>query len=141
VPKFAFTATVPFLRIRKPQNPYLTRVIRNLKAKSQRQLDNMSMLEEEIKWAAKEDQWDRQVGGALAHSRDGGAKWEDLLQVVLRQTKRKKKEDQIKSAERARLLVELIDKEKELLVQEREQRRRERARGLGGSLSAESASK
>jgi hypothetical protein len=126
VPKFAFTATVPFLRTRKPQNPYLTRVIRNLKARSQRQLDKMDMLEEEIRWAAKEDQWDRQVDGTLAQSRDGGARWEDQLQTILRQTKQKRKEEQIKSAERAKLLVELMDKEKELLVQGRKQRKRER---------------
>jgi hypothetical protein len=139
VPKFAFTATVPFLRIRKPQNPYLTRVIRNLKAKSQHQLDKMDMLEEEIRWAAKEDQWDRQVDGTLAHSRDG-ARWEDQLQVVLRQTKQKRKEDQIKSAKRAKLLVELMDKEKELLVQERKRERKSsQLRGRGDSLTAENA--
>ncbi|TPX14538.1 uncharacterized protein E0L32_005230 [Thyridium curvatum] len=74
VPRLAATAAGhPFLRVRKPQSPALSRVLRDLGDKRQARITLALELDEEGRWLAEtEDEWEARLGGAAEDGSAGG---------------------------------------------------------------------
>jgi hypothetical protein len=126
VPKFKTAASVPFLSFKKHQSPFLTRIIRDEKAKMHRHAEYVIRLEKGEMLAAHEDVWDRLVGDM---SPDGGERevsWRKQLRGLMAEAEGNRRRDARKRIETARQMLEIVDKEKELFEQEREQRKLEK---------------
>jgi hypothetical protein len=61
VPTLVGALGIPFLRFKKPQSRYLSRVIRDKIEQRQKRYDNLTQLDADIGWAMDEDVWDRTV--------------------------------------------------------------------------------
>jgi hypothetical protein len=59
VPKLISVANIPFLRFKKPQSPFLSRIIRDKIQTRQMRYNRLEELEALISEAAEEDTWDR----------------------------------------------------------------------------------
>lgn len=128
MPKFVTTDEVPFLRIKKPQSPFLSRIIRDLREKKQRRIDDMARIRDGLVLAKEEDAWDRLVGAATTDARVWEESWEVPLRSAAKETMKKKVSRQLKSVELAKRMLEIVDREKEMYEEELGQRKRERGR-------------
>jgi hypothetical protein len=126
VPILVAANGIPFLRIRKPQSPFLSRVLRDKIVQRQKLQDYVSKLESDIVWAAKEDEWEALVG--MREGLGGSAKFETEMRVAKGEPQRKLRQLQAKSSELGSRMLEIVDEERRLLVEERAQRREERRR-------------
>jgi hypothetical protein len=75
------------LRIKKPQSPYLSRVIRDKKAQWQRRIERLQRYESEEKMASSEDVWDsilaRDHGIVTEEGREREPKWTDVWRKAI----------------------------------------------------------
>ncbi|KAI9650056.1 hypothetical protein NHQ30_000069 [Ciborinia camelliae] len=140
VPIFAKAMVANFLRIQKPQSPYLSRVLRDKIDTRQKRTDARDRIEflEEI--AIAENTWEDIVEDQLEEeglSVDewnkkqpglgwGVGLWEKDLQYADTFVKNLMVKDAHKVVELSKIQLELVEKEKELWRQERGQRRHEK---------------
>ena len=59
VPKLINANKIPILQFKKPQSPFLSRIIRDSIKTRQKRADLQSTLLEQVHWAQGEDDWDR----------------------------------------------------------------------------------
>ncbi|KAI9794683.1 MAG: hypothetical protein M1833_007399 [Piccolia ochrophora] len=120
VPTLVSAGGNPMLRIKKPQSPFLSRVLRDKVAARQKQFDRLMGLEGEIEEAEMEDEWDVLVGG--------GEEWEPRWVWPLEEEKLKVedwlREDERKKVALSQKFLEIVDKETGL----RDEEKREAAR-------------
>ncbi|ESZ97465.1 hypothetical protein SBOR_2154 [Sclerotinia borealis F-4128] len=140
VPIFARAMASNFLRIQKPQSPYLSRVLRDKIETRQKRIDHRLRIEllEEI--AIAENIWEDIVEDQLEKeglSVDnwnkkqpglgwGVGDWEKDLQFADDSLKCLLSADALKVVEMSKLQLEIVDQEKELWRQERGQRRHDK---------------
>lgn len=135
---------VTFLRFKKLQSPFLSRVLRDRINQRQRWLEAEDRLKQDAVWAIKEDEWDQEMEKALALSagtRDTGPvenqygssrseedrlMWVDSGRTALRDLDRFGAQESGKKAEHGRQLLEVWRQERALYVSERDQRIQEK---------------
>lgn len=121
VPKFVVSQGVPFLRIKKPQPPSLSRALRSKAANRWKRIVRHERLSEELTAAEAEDKWDHLVGDA-----DDSTTYATTIQQNLRDTSKWIRIADEKNAELARKMWAVVLKERELAVKEKQERKRVR---------------
>jgi hypothetical protein len=109
---------LPFLRFKKPQSPFLSRVLGDKRKQKQKQMDHVARLDESMLWAAGEGQWEKLVG-----VKQDKIPWErDLKHAKYEVVKRIGKGD-ARARDMARRMLEIVDEETRLAAQERKVRK------------------
>lgn len=126
IPILTVANGVPFLRFKKPQSPFLSRVLRDKINQRQKFLDHTKRLEPDIVWAADEDEWEQLVDGKTA-PRDG-VSFENEMTRAKKQPEKRFIEVQVKAIHVAKRMLKIVEEEKRLFEEERIQRQNERSR-------------
>ena len=132
------------LRVKKPQPPLLSKILRDKQETRQRRIDQISALDELRVWAGDEDGWDRDVkmlarakqsdvsnrGEVLGVEREGGeeAKYVDVVDELLDVIKDKMEREEDKQRALAVKFWEIVKQERRLVGEEKEARREEKVR-------------
>jgi hypothetical protein len=145
VPILTYADHIPFLRFKKPQSPFLARVLRQKLATKQKRLDLIDDLDEQIAIGEHEDKWEenlRRPFGMEENSdmattsrseRDAGKEREGEVPWLMnsywsRGQVYKKMGADIEKAQKVGVkMLEVVDREKELWEAERRQRRWEKS--------------
>jgi hypothetical protein len=117
VPKLVGAQGWPFLRFKKPQSPFLSRVIRDKTKQKQKRVDALNLIDEQVHWAEQEQAWD----GMLGLDRDGQSWERDMVRArsYVRSSLRES-EEQARSLT-ARML-EIVDEETRMANEEQKMR-------------------
>lgn len=70
VPKLINANKVPILQFKKPQSPFLSRMIRDIIKTRQKRVDLQHKLKEQVQWARREDAWDLELRKSLGLEQD-----------------------------------------------------------------------
>jgi len=114
---------IPFLRFKKPQSPFLSRVLRDKINQRQKMLDHVERLEPGIVWAADEDEWERLVGGKDVLK--DPVSYEREMIKAKREPEAKLDRIGKKAVQVSRQMLKVVDEERKLFEEERIQRHRE----------------
>ncbi|KAI9722377.1 MAG: hypothetical protein M1812_001849 [Candelaria pacifica] len=138
VPKIVNGNGIPFLRFKKPQSPFLSRIIRDKIKQRTRRFDLMHALENSIQAAEDEDRWDDMIreeygigdgiGDGIGKERRSGPRWVDEVHNGKRIVKARITQQEVRFGEIGRRMQEIVEKEGELARVERGQRRKVRDR-------------
>ncbi|ODH42085.1 hypothetical protein ACO22_01238 [Paracoccidioides brasiliensis] len=120
VPVLVDARGIPFLRIKKPQSPNLSRTIRSKLDARWKKILRQQKLEDDFYLAQQEDAWDRMLG------QQDEAGWTSIVSEYLDYTIRAIQHEDRKSKELVRKMWEIVLKERELAEKEREEIRRQR---------------
>jgi hypothetical protein len=123
---------VPFLRIKKPQPPSLSRALRSKLDNRWKRIVRRERLENELLLARDEDYWDELVGKRHPSS------WKECIVSSLKDVDTLIQTGDEKNALLAEKMWEVVLKERELARQEKEERKRLRRQNL--SMKTEKAS-
>ncbi|KAI9698943.1 MAG: hypothetical protein M1836_003132 [Candelina mexicana] len=135
VPKLVNANGVPFLRFKKPQSPFLSRIIRDKIKQRTRNFELMHALEDSRQAAADEDRWDELIleeygvgdGVGLEGTGEGG-KWVDVVSNGRRFVGAMINEHEMKCREVGRKMQGIVEREEELTRRERGERKRVQSR-------------
>lgn len=135
---------IPFLRFKRPQSPYLGRIIRDKMTQKKRRFDHVTHMDEMIKMAFSENQFDRLLLAEARNEATMGEKGREM-RSWLRENEQLFKEnwatdmigvrDEVlrvtmteleKGVERSRRLLAIMDKDGELLEKERKEKKQEK---------------
>ncbi|KAI9800094.1 MAG: hypothetical protein M1825_004276 [Sarcosagium campestre] len=123
VPKLVNAGSNPMLRFKKPQSPYLSGLIRDKINTKQRRYSRLEELEADLQLSRMEDDWERSMGLEAGQGIDEPSWAASLLDerrelnALLKAEERKKRELSLK-------MQEIVDRERELWEQERQERRK-----------------
>lgn len=123
-----FTATTSgsaFLRFKKPQSEFLSRVLRDKLKQKVNRMDNISKIEDLLEWAKGEEMWDRMVERETGVEVGEGSWSRDLLyarQTIWNAMNTTQRRDR----EMARKFLEISEQEKALWEKERALRKHEK---------------
>lgn len=139
VPILTAASGFPFLRFKKPQSPFLSRVLRNKMKQKHNQFEKILELEgEEENIAAWEDKWESTVLKQLEREGRAGEEWVDEeqwgspdgwrreLRIARAGIWKKMDDEGEKAKEMAAKMMEIMDKERELYEAERSKMRHEK---------------
>lgn len=139
MPILTHSTGFPFLRFKKPQSPFLSRVLRDKMKQKHNRSEKISELEdEEENFAAWEDKWESAVLAQL--EREGGARgkwveeeewgssygWRKELRRSKAMIYKQIDDEAVKAKERGLKMMEIMDRERELYNEERSLRRHEK---------------
>ncbi|MCJ1461667.1 hypothetical protein MMC07_000264 [Pseudocyphellaria aurata] len=119
---------VPFLLLKKPQSPYLSRIIRNKLEMHQKQINRRAALEDQIVLAKGEDDWDRIMNstfGKRCNDEITGS-WAQESINALQQVKNMVRVRDHRTLEITNKMREIVEKEQTLANMERDKRRKEK---------------
>jgi len=131
----AANGQTPFLRIKKPQSPFLTRVIKDKVKTNQKRLNRIEEIQDKIVMGEWEDAWERDVREiAQGEGKDfgvggegkGETGWTRDLQKAQSQVGICLDREQRKSRKIGDRMLEIVDKERELREKEKRQKMNER---------------
>lgn len=131
---------LPFLRFKKPQSPFLSRVLGDKRKQKQKQMDHIARIDESMRWAAGEGQWEDLVG-----AKQDRIPWERDLKRAKHEVVERIGKGDAKARELARRMLEIVDEESRLAAEERKSRkvemnrRKRELKGSGGSSDGMSA--
>jgi hypothetical protein len=130
----AVAATLPFLRFKKPQSPYLSRILRQKLDQKQKRFDLSDRLEEMIVEGQEEEEWEGNVGDEMRQEGLRGvdeAVWEDEEEEwgsVEENERREVERRLIQQSRREKvigeIMVGIMREERRLWEKERGERRR-----------------
>ena len=130
VPKLVNANGIPFLRFKKPQSPYLSRVIRDKIKRRSRRFDQLYDLEHQIVLAQEEDRWDKILYETCGLRKRTGkrhsarpASWVTAILQARDAISSTLKEETSKNAEMARKMHSIVEQEKILAAKEAAQGR------------------
>lgn len=137
VPKFVKATATNFLRIQKPQSPYLSRVLRDKIETKQKRKDSLERIEDLEEIAIAENIWEDIIEDQLEkeglsvdewNKRQPGlgwgvGLWEEDLQLAYDFVRNLMTKEAARVVEMSKVQLEIMDKEKELWLEERGQRR------------------
>ncbi|KAI9848125.1 MAG: E2 ubiquitin-conjugating protein mms2 [Thelocarpon superellum] len=135
IPVLAVTGSLPFLRFKKPQSPFLSQVLRNKTRQKDRRYQVLRALEVSMPMAEHEDQWDRIVAvyGAREGSVDGARvqhgerlSWSKAAREEVAALKARLWKEEERRTELARRFYAIVEKERELAMEDKAKRGRER---------------
>ncbi|PGH32199.1 hypothetical protein GX50_05038 [[Emmonsia] crescens] len=133
VPMLVDARGIPFLRIKKPEPPSLSRTLRSKLDARWKKILRRDQLEDDVYLAQQEDKWDRIV------DQSDGARWESIVAECLGYTIKTIRHEDQKNKELAQKMWEVVLKERELAEKEREELRMQRlaqAESIGGATAA-----
>ena len=133
IPKLVNTMGIPFLRFKKPQSHYLSRIIRNKITTHQRRIDRSKVLDEEIGIAQDEDEWDdllRRHGLRGFDSEE--MPWQYEAEAALGSIRSYMKTAAYKAREHTKAFWAIVEKETELAEQERREVRIGKGKAVAG---------
>ena len=116
------------LRLKKPQPPFLSRMIRNLNATREGRTLLAPRLEAEMRIAEDEDTWDRILYTTLGVIDEDGRCWTGAVSYAMEELKWKQDQAIKKRIETAKRMWEIVKKERALAEEEVMKRRREKQR-------------
>lgn len=138
IPKLAHTTGIPFLRLTKPQSPFLSRIIRDKHELRQKRYDRMYALQEHIGLAETEDEWDKllvRMHGIQEDNSNGGDWWSNggnfwttVPQDALHDVQQELKADYEKTNKLSVKMFEIVEKETALAKEELERSRHKAVR-------------
>ena len=127
VPKLVNANRVPILRLKKPQSPFLSRIIRNTVDTREKRILSCDRIAKQIPTARHEDQWDDILSRQFGLEDDGyGKRWSYEPQYAYDQIHQLQ---DIATEKRSRLAAQMhaiVEKEKELVKQEKQSRQNEK---------------
>ncbi len=134
IPVFAVTANkMPFLRLRKPPSPVLSRVLRQKGFKRSQRAGKMRELgEEEMPFAEQEDMWEGEVGRLLSREpytptrKSAEGTYTTPLLIWRTHLSRKLNDEKKDMMARGKALWEIVKQEKALAEREKAERREDR---------------
>ncbi|MCJ1248368.1 hypothetical protein MMC30_005585 [Trapelia coarctata] len=140
IPKLVDTNGLPFLRFKKPQSPFLSRVLRDKIKLRQKRYDRIKLLEEQITLAETEDEWDKLLTRMHGIQDDGifSIGWVTVPRDALQDIHQKLKADYGKTKELAVKMFEIVEKE-EALVKDEELERGRRKLGRSKPLRSQNS--
>jgi len=118
IPKLAHTNGIPFLRFKKPQSPFLSRVIRNKIRQREKRFDHVKLLDGEIARAQAEDEWDSILGHNCGIENDTEVPWIAAPVSALQEVKGKIQASHYKNTRLGRKMYDIVKKEKALAEEE-----------------------
>jgi hypothetical protein len=140
LPHLASANGLPFLRCKKPQSPFLSRVLRDKANQKQRRIDLLASLEGQLEIAKEESAWEANVRAALLDNEVGNGReqmkwlnsqvgkeyteggWESVVTHATKQVLSAGLAEADKWLERGKMLAIIEEKERELWQKERAQR-------------------
>lgn len=141
IPKLVSATGIPFLRFKKPQSPFLGRVLRDKFHQRINNVSQMRAMNELHEVAVLEDIWDKvlhQMHGLPAGPMAGEETWEQGIDYSRTAIWKKLKMQERKRVDTAQRMQKIVDEEKELARKERIQIKREsKSRERGSAISVE----
>ncbi|KAI9745791.1 MAG: hypothetical protein M1835_002532, partial [Candelina submexicana] len=135
VPKLVNANGVPFLRFKKPQSPFLSRIIRDKIKQRTRHFNLMHALEDSVQAAADEDRWDELIleeygvgDGVGLEGKGARGKWVDAVRSGRKFVGAMINEHEMKCREVGRKMQRIVEREEELARRERGERKRVQSR-------------
>ena len=126
VPTLVNATGIPFLRFKKPQSPFLSRIIRNKIRKRERLFNILYELQHSLKMAQEEDRWDKILREKCGVGDTKGKRmtvversWAAVTRDALYETSRKLRAEHSRNALIASKMHEIIVKETALAMEER----------------------
>ncbi|KAI9730303.1 MAG: hypothetical protein M1818_008206 [Claussenomyces sp. TS43310] len=126
VPVLVNANSLPMLRFKKPQSTFLNRVLLDRIKRKQRQVDGIDRAQVWMDWGRDEDEWDRLL--PLGPEGTAGHTWSDESRRAKKDYEKQMMADIRKNKVLAQKFLAIVDREKELALQERKERKRERDR-------------
>lgn len=127
VPTLVNANHVPFLRLKKPQSPFLSYIIRKKNVEREKRIDSIQRLEDQLALAEDEDQWDRILLEHHQISDEGNeVPWTSAVREALTNVKRVHHTNAIKRMRTAQRMFDILQEQKRLADQERLERRNRR---------------
>jgi hypothetical protein len=128
VPKLVNAQGVPFLRIAKPQPPFLSRIILDKHRTRQKRFNLIDAINETKRIAEAEDGWDRllalEYGVKDERRRSPPPSWVQAYQDAIHEVYDKIQEATNANASMARKMWAIVEQEKELAEKEKAERRK-----------------
>ena len=132
VPKLVNANKVPILQFKKPQSPFLSRMIRDIIETRQKRVDLQIKLKDQVQWARGEDLWDFLLRKSFGLEPDQPEKsWSYQLQLSHDQVQARHMAAASKQVKIAAKMHAIVEKEKALALEEKlEKHRMKRAERL-----------
>lgn len=116
---------IPILRFKKPQSPFLSRIIDNKIKQRQSRIDNIDKTETLVAWGRDEDEWDHIVGSKSKKKED---LWHTESHVQKKSIEGLMRNEERKVSQISKRMLEIVDKEQALADQEREDRKAQKSK-------------
>jgi hypothetical protein len=128
-PFFVSASQLPFVRWKKPQPPYVSRVIRDLQKQRQHRHDRRyALMDYFIPLAKNEDEWDERMLSLMKQQENDKEKtdgtWLAPMLAQLDDVSESIMEMNKKSSELAKRMLDVVNQEKQLVETEKVERRR-----------------
>ena len=132
VPKLINANKVPILRFKKPQSPFLSRMIRDIIETRQKRVDLQNKLKDQVQWARGEDVWDDVLRKSFGLEQDQSEEpWSHQPKLSHDQVQARHMAAANKQVKIAAKMHAIVEKEKALALEEKfEKYRMRRARYL-----------
>ncbi|KAI9766065.1 MAG: E2 ubiquitin-conjugating protein mms2 [Geoglossum simile] len=137
IPKLVILPTgIPFLRFKKPQSPFLSRVLRTKINWRQKLLDRRDRLLEEKVLAAGEDNWDRLLREhhCVEQGQDANPAWTEIYVKCIGLVFQAEEDSRARDRKLVSRMQQIVEKERALA--EREKREKRAKRRLAGGLAS-----
>lgn len=131
VPKLVYAQALPILRFKKPQSPYLSRVIRDKLNDWQKMMSRVQDFSIRLDEARQEDRWDDMVrdfcGRPASHKNgENEPRWASEVVEATKDLNRKIRMEKERRARTAKEMYRIVVEERNLAEAERDQRRSEK---------------
>ncbi|KAL8895875.1 MAG: hypothetical protein Q9207_007970 [Kuettlingeria erythrocarpa] len=124
VPTLINANHIPFLRIKKPQSPFISYIIRKKNDEREKRIDRIQALENQLAIAEEEDQWDQVLWQHRQIPAGGNeVRWTSAIQDALTKVKRVHHVNAVKRMCVAERMLNILQEQKRLAEQERLDRR------------------
>ncbi|MCJ1399836.1 hypothetical protein MMC11_003039 [Xylographa trunciseda] len=120
IPKLVNTNGIPHLRFKKPQSPFLSRVIRDKIRQREKRFDQLTKMNGEIAMAQAEDEWDSILKHNCGIEDNPELSWTTVLVSASQQIRGKIHASHLKNTELGRKMYDIVEKEKALAKEEQE---------------------
>ena len=125
VPKLINANKVPILQFKKPQSPFLSRMIRDIIKTRQKRVDLQHNLKEQVQWARGEDAWDFALRKSTGLDQDQSEeRWSYQPQLSHDQVHARHSAAANKQVKIAAKMHVIVEKEKALAFEEKWERHR-----------------
>ncbi|KZF22313.1 hypothetical protein L228DRAFT_283474 [Xylona heveae TC161] len=114
----------PILRFKKPQSPFLSRILRQKITQRHRRVERMHALESMMQLANEEDEWDSLLQAQHGISLMPESKWTREILFALMNTREVLKQQYEAIGALSARMLDIVEKEKELAAQEKAERLR-----------------
>lgn len=119
VPTLVNANRVPFLRLKKPQSPYISRIIRNIIETRERRLALAERLIDQISITQTEDEWDAILFTEFGlEDNASGCSWSHEVQLALDENRQLQTKAVQRRVDIAARMHSIVEQEKQLAVEE-----------------------